>query len=246
MKYPIVIFLILIISSDVQSQNYWEKVPANPEGCYSGKDNYESSIQALKRELKSKQEEEKQKNSQSLSNISAEQMIALAKRYQKLTPEEIEKMQNEQLNLVGLQSSHQKLTLAYDEKLKQLESQYRAESYNKLNPIKEEYLKLPDGEGAPQWAIKKGAELLEMYDKEYEVVCIKYFSSPNALFKIWLKDYKEFLVDKEVSLTRRVIEEQFRQYGITPDDSISTVLAVEKYIKKCSDIFKLRETSSQR
>ncbi len=229
----------------VQAQNYWEKIPALTVQCYSDKDDFGEKIHVLKSEIKEKLQKSKQAAEAKANKMTNEEKMAIATKYQHMKPDEIIKMQTEMMEMQQAQVDFQQKASEYEASFNQLEADFRAEFGKKLGPIEQEYQKLPDGEGTPQWAIKKGEELLAAYNKTYESICDAYFTSSNAKFKTWLKDYNNFLREYEVPFNKKMLKTQYAQIGLTPDESDATLMAVEKYLDKCALIFRLRRPYPQ-
>ena len=166
-------------------------------------------------------------------------------RYQNMKPDEIIKMQQEMMAMTQLQQDYQQKVLSIENKFNQLESDFRTEFGKTLGPIEQAYQKLPDGEGTPQWAIEKGEALRIQYNQAYESICAKYFTSSDSTFKIWLKEYHSFLIEHEVPFNQKMLQSQYGQFGITPDETVASLMAVDKYLEKCASIFSLRRPYPQ-
>jgi hypothetical protein len=177
--------------------------------------------------------------------MTQEERMAMATKYQNMKPDEIIKMQNEMMEMTQAQTLFQQKASEVETSFNQLESDFRAEFGKRLGPIEQEYQKLPDGEGTPQWAIKKGEELTARYNKEYESICDKYLTSSDAKFKTWLKEYNKFLVEFEVPFNQKMLKSQYGQFGLTPDESVASLMAIEKYLEKCGLISGLRRAYPQ-
>lgn len=147
--------------------------------------------------------------------------------------------------MTRVQTEFQQMASAFETRFNALESDFRSELGKRLGPIEQEYRKLPDGVGTPQWAVKKGEELMTLYNKEYESICDKYFTSSNAAFKIWLKDFNTFLLAHEIPFNQKMMKTEYGKFGITPDESVAALMAVEKYLDKCVLIFNLRRPYPQ-
>jgi hypothetical protein len=171
--------------------------------------------------------------------------MAMATRYQNMKPDEIIKMQNEMMELAQVQNEYQQKSSEFETRFNQLEAEFRAEFGKRLGAIEQEYQKLPDGEGTPQWAIKKGDELMSSYNKEYESICDKYFIAADAKFRAWLQDFNTFLIQHEVPFNQKMLKSQYGQFGITPDEAIASLMAVDRYLEKCASISGLRRQYPQ-
>jgi len=139
----------------------------------------------------------------------------------------------------------QQAAAAFEERYNRLEGEYQAELQTRLGTIEAEYQKLPDGEGTPDWAIKKGKDLMATYNTVYEALCAKYFSAPDALFKTWLGDFRDFLVEEEVPFTQKQLKMEYAQFGLEPDQLVANLMAVDKYLEKCAQVFNLRRSYPQ-
>jgi hypothetical protein len=177
--------------------------------------------------------------------MTQDERMALATKYQNMKPDEIIKMQNEMMELTQAQTEFQQKSLAFETSFNEIESDFRAEFAKRLGAIEQEYQKLPDGEGTPQWAIKKGEELMASYNKEYESICEKYLTSSESKFGSWLKDFNSFLIQYEVPFNQKMLKSQYGQFGITPDESVASLMAIDRYLEKCSVIFNLRRSHPQ-
>ena len=149
--------------------------------------------------------------------------MAIATRYQNMKPDEIVKHQSEMMAMTQAQTEFQQSASEFETSFNELESDFRSAFGKRLGAIESEYRKLPDGEGTPQLAIKKGEELMASYNKEYEAICHEYFTSSDAKFKNWLKDFNTFLNEKEIPFNQKMIKMQYAQYGITATNLLPTL-----------------------
>lgn len=241
----LLISLLMTAITTVKAQNYWDKIPAFTSQCYSENDDFVKSIQQLRSDVKEKIQKDKAAVELKASKMTNEERMALATKYQNMSPDEIVKMQQEMMEMTQGQTDFQMASSAFEDQFNQLEAAFRSEFAERLGPIEAEYRKLPDGEGTPQWAIKKGEELTLQYNKEYESICSKYFTSTDAKFRVWLNDFSKFLHEKEVPYNQKMIKMQYGQFGISVDDSAANLMAVERYLEKCSAIFSLRRPYPQ-
>lgn len=237
--------LLLNLTTLVNAQNYWEKIPALTTQYYSEKDDYSKNIQTLRSEVKEQLEKIKKAAEEKANKMTDAEKMALATRYQNMKPDEIVKMQSEMMAITQAQADFQQASSDVENQFNALESEFREAFAKRLGPIESEYNKLPDGEGTPQWAIKKGEELTSSYNKEYEIICKEYFSDPDAKFQMWLKEFNKFLIEKEIPFNQKMIKMQYSQYGIAADDSAASLMAVEKYLEKCGAISGLRRPYPQ-
>jgi hypothetical protein len=241
----LLLLLITFAVGPANAQDYWDKIPVLTSQCYGANDDFGKKIKQLKSEIKEKLEKSKQAVEEKANKMTDEEKMAFAMRYQKMTPEEIIKIQNEMMQMNQLQTEFQQMASTFEIRFNQLESDFRSEFGKKLGPIEQEYNKLPDGEGTPEWAIKKGEELMANYNQAYESICDTYFTSANAKFKDWLKDYHTFLVHHEIPFNQKMQKSQYAQFGLTPDEAVASHMAVEKYLDKCLLIFGLRKPYPQ-
>jgi hypothetical protein len=238
-------FFLMIFAMAANAQNYWDRIPALTSQCYGENDEFVKKIQQLRSEVKEKLEKSQQAMQEKANKMTDAEKMAFAMKYQNMKPEEIIKMQNEMMEMTQAQTTFQQQSSEMENRFNQLESDFRAEFGKKLGPIEQEYQKLPDGEGTPAWAIKKGEELTASYNKEYEAICSKYFTSSNAAFKILLKDYHTFLLEQEIPYTQKMMKMEYSRLGFTPDASVAPMMAVEKYLEKCGSIVGLRRPYPQ-
>lgn len=238
------VLLFLTLSIALNAQSAWEKVPALTTEFYSENDEYGKTIQALRSEVKDKLDKIKKATEEKANKMTDAEKMALATRYQNMKPDEIVKMQSEMMAMTQAQADFQQASSEMETHFNQLESEFRTEFGKRLGPIEQEYQKLPDGEGTPQWAIKKGEELMASYNKEYEAICSEYFSS-NGKFRKWLQDFDKFLHDKEIPFNQKMIKMQYDQYGISQDGSAAGLMAMERYLEKCAAISGLRRPYPQ-
>jgi Spy/CpxP family protein refolding chaperone len=241
----LLVSLLITAATSVKAQNYWDKIPTFTSQCYSENDDFVKNIQQLRSEVKEKIQKDKEAVELKASKMSNEERMAMVTKYQNMSPDEIVKMQKEMTEMTQGQTAFQVASSAFEDQFNQLESDFRTEFAKRLGPIESEYRKLPDGEGTPQWAIKKGEELTIQYNKEYESICNKYFTSPDAKFRVWLNDFSTFLHEEEVPFNQKMIKMQYGQFGIAVDDSTANLMAVERYLEKCSAIFNLRRPYPQ-
>ena len=171
--------------------------------------------------------------------------MAIATKMQNMSADEIVKYQNEMMALTTLQAEFQQKSSEFESQYNQLENEFREEFGKKLGSIEQEYQKLPDGEGTPQWAIKKGEELMLKYNQEYESLCAKYFTSADAKFRLWLKQFNAFLIQHEVPYNDKMLKSQYGQFGLTVDESVPSLMAIERYLEKCEAIAGLRRPYAQ-
>jgi hypothetical protein len=244
-RIPSTLLFFLLTTIAAKAQNYWDKIPVLTSQCYTDNDDFGKKIQLLKTDVKDKLEKSKKAVEEKANKMTQEERMAIAMKYQKMSPDEIIKMQTEMMAMTQLQTEFQQKSSEFETRFNNLEAEFRSEFGKRLGPIEQEYQKLPDGEGTPQWAIKKGEELTAAYNKEYESICDKYFTSSNAAFKMWLKDFNAFLLQHEVPYNQKMLKTQYGQFGLTPDESVATLMAVEKYLEKCASIFGLRKLHPQ-
>ncbi len=241
MKKNIIITLVIFIYSGAVAQDYWSIVPAFPANCYAQEGDYnkklESAINKNKTEMDAKSDALKAKT----KNMSKEEQMKMATQQMNMTPSQIKQFQEDQMNMMTMMQTMQERGTEVTNRYNELEKQYRDEFATKLGPIEAEMRKLPDGEGTPQWAIDKGGQLKTQYDKEYQALCAKYFTGADTPFKLWLKDYKKYLVETEISTTQKTTAMQMKQYGLATDDAIAVMDAVGKYLDYCKTIFGLRK-----
>jgi hypothetical protein len=242
---PLLFFVITTTVATAEAQNYWDKIPPLTSECYAEKDEFGKKIQLLRSDVKDQLEKIQKTTEEKANKMTSEQKMAIATRYQNMKPDEIVKMQNDMMAMTKAQAEFQQLASDYETQFNELESEFRSEFGTRLGKIEQEYQKLPDGEGTPAWAIKKGEELMALYNKEYEAICAVYFTSSDAKFKKWLKEYNTFLHEKEVPFNKQMIKTQYAQYGISADDSAAELMAVEKYLEKCAAAFGLRRPYPQ-
>jgi len=245
---PTLLSLFILITFGAvtaKAQNYWDKIPALTLACYAEKDDFGKKIQELKSEIKDRLEKNKQATEEKVSKMTTEQRMAIASRYQNMKPDEIVKYQSEMMAMTQAQTEFQQSASEFETSFNELETEFRSAFGKRLGAIESEYRKLPDGEGTPQWAIKKGEELMASYNKEYEAICNEYFTSSDAKFKNWLKDFKTFLNEKEIPFNQKMIKVQYAQYGITADESVAELMSIERYLEKCAAIASLRRPYPQ-
>lgn len=239
-------FLLIPFSvTELNAQDYWDKIPSLTSQCYAENDGFGKKVEELRNEVKAKLEQRKRAVEEKASKMTNEEKMAIATRYQNMKPEDIVKMQNEMMEITQSQTAFQQVATEFETRFNQIEADFRTDFSTKLGPIDQEYKKLPDGEGTPQWAVKKGEELTQAYNKTYESICDKYFTSTDAAFKIWLKDFNTFLHEHEIPFNKKMMKMEYGQFGLTPDESVATLMAVEKYLEKCSAIFNLRKPYPQ-
>lgn len=238
--------LSVFFTTQIIGQDYWSQVPPLTSQCYSEQDSFGNTVDDLRFEIKEKIEAIKQADSEKANNISQEELMAAAMKYQNMKPEEIVKFQAEMAEMTTLQADfHEKLT-TIEMQYNQLESEFRDEFSKRLGPIEKEARELPDGEGTPQWAIDRAEELIAQYDNEYESICQIYITAPDAKFRNWLRDFQKFLNEEEVPYSEKMIKMEYAQFGLTPDLSAASLAAVERYLEKSSSISGLRRPYPQR
>jgi len=241
MKQNIIITIAIFICSGAVAQDYWSIAPAFPTNCYSQEGDYNEKLGAAikknKTEMDAKSDALKKKN----SNMSKEDQMKMATQQMNMTPAQIKQMQEDQMNMMTMMQTMQERQTEVTNRYNELETQYRNEFATKLGPIESEMRKLPDGEGTPQWAIDKGGQLKAQYDKEYNALCAKYFTGADSPFKLWLADYKKYLLETEIPYTNKTQDMQSKQYGLAADNSVAVMDAVGKYLGYCKTIFGLRK-----
>lgn len=235
------IFLLLLINRSVNAQTNWNNLPTLPGICYSEKDPFVQQYDVKRTEVKKELEAIRQKAEDKAMKMTDKERMEVAMRYQTMSAEEIVKMQNEMTQMNEMMVSYQQSANEIEEEFNTIESNYRSEFGTKLGKIEEEYRKLPVGEGTPDWAIKKGNELMAQYKREYELLCSKYFIGESSAFQTWLKEYKVFLQEKETPFNVMQIKMQYKQLNIEPDINAATLMAIDKYLDKCYQVFSLRK-----
>lgn len=227
------------------AQDFWAKVPVFTTEYYSDNDAFRKQIDQLRSDVKKKIDAINKEVETKAARMSNEEKMALATRYQNMKPDEIVKFQNEMMELTQLQAEFQHRSMEIEAEFGELEKSFRDEFAKTLAPIESEYHKLPDGEGTPDWAIRKGEELMAKYNKEYEALCARYITSSNAKFQQWLKEYKKYLDDIEIPYNQKMIRSQYAQMGMEPDASASSLMALDKYLQKVDQILSLRRPYRQ-
>ena len=244
-KTPFILLFLLTITTVAIAQDYWGQIPAFTTQHYSEKDDFVNKIRILKADVKAKLDKSKQAVEQKASNMTQQERMAIATKMQNMSADEIVGMQNEMMALTTMQTEFQEKSSELESQYNQIEDEFHVEFGKKLGPIEQEYQKLPDGEGTPQWAIKKGEELMLQYNKEYEILCEKYFTSPTAKFRLWLKDFNAFLIQHEIPYNKKMLKSQYGQFGLTVDESVSSLMAVDRYLDMCESIAGLRRPYPQ-
>lgn len=244
-KSSLILLFLLTITAAANAQDYWGQIPAFTTQHYSEKDDFVSKIRSLKTDVKAKLDKSKKAVEEKASKMTQQERMAIATKMQNMSADEIVKMQNEMMALTTMQADFQVKSSELESRYNQIEDEFHAEFGKRLGPIEQEYQKLPDGEGTPQWAIKKGEELMLQYNKEYEILCDKYISSPNAKFILWLKDFNAFLIQHEIPYNKKMMNSQYGQFGLTVDESVSSLMAVERYLDVCETIAGLRRPYPQ-
>ena len=234
------LFSIMLSATTATAQNYWNQIPAFTSQCYSETDPFGEQVRQLRVEVRKRMDESKKEVEEIANKMTDEQRMAVATKYQNMKPDEIVKFQNETMAFAKLQTEFQQLSSDFETQFNDIEAEFRLEFRRRLGPIETEYNNLPDGEGTPDWAIKKGEELRKRYNQEYEQICSKYFTSADARFQVWLKEFSLFLHEHEVPFNQMTIKSQYRPFGITPDESVASLMALDKYLEKCELIFGMR------
>ena len=240
------IIFLLLFSTQILGQNYWDKVPELPSQCYYEHDNFSKIIHDLRTEIRKKEEKIKQADYERLNNMSDEEKMAAAMRLKTIKPHEIVKFQAEMMGLTENQVYFQEKVTAIESRYNQLKSEFRAELHKRLSPIEEEYRKLPDGKGASQKDIERAGKLMEMFDTEYESICNTYLSAPDAKFRNWLIEFHKFLIEQELPFNEKMLKMEYAQYGITPDFSVISLRVTDRYLEKVLSISGLRRPYPQR
>lgn len=228
------------------AQNYWNQIPPLTSQCYSEQDSFGNIVDSLRFEIKEKIEAIKQTDEEKANDLTQEELMAAAMRYQNMKPDEIVKFQTEMAEMTTAQTDFQEKVTAIEMRYNELESEFRSEFQKRLGQLEKEARELPDGEGTPQWATDRAEELMAMYDKEYESICQMYITAPDARFRTWLKEFQKFLVEEEVPYSEKMIKMEYAQFGLTPDLSTASLAAVERYLEKSSSISGLRRPYPQR
>src|SRR5262249_52688904 len=92
-------------------------------------------------------------------SMTQEEKMKIAMQYQKMSPDEIVKMQKEQQELQQLMQDVGTKESDLVNKFNALTDEYNKAKKDKLDPMMAEARKLPDGEGAPAWAGEKAKQL---------------------------------------------------------------------------------------
>jgi len=228
------------------AQDFTVQVPSPPTSCYSDKDNYLKSLDAAIDEVKAQNEKKENAMKAKAQGMTQEEKMKIAMQYQKMSPDEIVKMQKEQEELQQLMQEVGTKESDRINKFNELSDEYNNARKAKLDPLMAEAMKLPDGEGAPAWAGEKAAQLMAQYNKEYEILCNQYITGPAATFPKWLADYKTYLLQTKVPYLKRVTDIQFRQMGgLTPDESVYVLNVEKEYLDYARTIYTMRHAVPQ-
>ena len=243
------VFFLFVFSTSlfVHAQNLWSKVPQFPASVYSDDDGYHKKISDLIHEMKTASEQETEKAKASMQNMSEQERLQIAMKmstqYQNMKPEEIVRMQQEQLEMSTLMAQVQQQESDFDTRYQEIKDAMEAEMGKALGPIEAEYNKLPDGEGTPDWAIKKGQELNLQYNHQYEAICTKYITGANSLFKKWLEEYKTFLITQNTPAQIKIYTLQQKQMPVQlPVNLLCEMDMVRKYAEKCQAVYGYRKS----
>jgi TolA-binding protein len=241
-------FLFLTLS--VFAQDYWAKVPAFSNQCYSLNDKLMEQLQVYYDEVSGRITQLQEKQERKIQNMTEAERTQMAMKastqYQNMTPDAIRKMQEEQLLQMTLMQETEAKHTAIIDKITAAQSAYRAECVTQLEPIMAEYRKLPDGEGTPDWAITKGRALMQQYNKAYEAICSKYITGANAAFKPLLEEYRLFQINTAIPNGKKRMEFQMKQFGLTPENYDVIVLeGVKAYLEKMKEVYDLRQLQKQ-
>lgn len=241
----LVIILLVSSSTQIMGQDYWQRVPELTTQCYYERDNFNVLIDDLESEINEKIEMIRQADADKANNMTEEEKMAFAMRYQNMNPDEIVKFQAEMMEFTQAQADYQVRVSEIESRYSQLESEFSAEFQKRIGPIEKEARELPDGEGTPQWAIDRSIELMAMYDQEYESICQMYITASNSKFRNWLKEFKQFLIEEEIPFNEKMLTMEYAQLGLTPDLSIVTLSVVDRYLEKSTSIAGLRRPYPQ-
>ena len=246
-KYFLTALLLVSLVSGAIAQNGWNRIPAFPTSCYSSQDDFDKRIRQVRDQFAGEWDKENERIRSKYENMSEaeKQKIAaqMMSQYQGKSPQELMAMQQElldmQARMASFAASQDSMMASYND----LEKNYRDELDKQLGPLVAESKKLPDGEGTPDWAIKKGKELNDQYNQRYAAICNTYFSGPEAVMVKWLQGYQQFLVQMELPYTRMQQKAQWQQSGLpVPETNLAELDLLKKYAEKCESVFQLRKT----
>lgn len=236
----------LLVSASAFAQDYWTKIPAYTTECYTDNDPWRQKVDALSDELNKKIEEQGNKDKARFENMSdAEKQklqMEMATKYMTMSPQEIMDMQNASMKQLEMQQAASDAGTPIMNRYNELEQAYRDERGRELGALEEEARKLPDGEGTPDWAIKKGEELAKQHTAKYQVLCAKYFTGSDALFKKWLAEYKQYVIDYTIPLNKANYAAAMQQFGIMGAETPAAEWeGIKEYLKYYRSAFSLRE-----
>lgn len=242
----VIFFLTLLSSVSMFAQDYWSKIPAYPTECYTDNDPWRQKVDAVDDELKNKIEEQTKKDRARFENMSeAERQklgMEMATKYMSMSPQEIIDMQNSAMKQVEMQQAASDAETPLINRYNELEAAYREERGRELGALEAEANKLPDGEGTPDWAIKKGEELSQKHKEKYKALCAKYFTNPDSPFKKWLAEYKQYVIDYTIPLHKATYASQMQQYGVMGAETPAAEWeGIREYLKYYESAFSLRE-----
>ena len=237
--------LLVSFTTQIMGQDYWDRVPELTTQCYSEQDPFRNTVDELRFEIKDKIEAIKQADSEKANNISQEELMAAAMRFQSMTPDEIVKFQTEMAEMTTAQADFFEKVTAIENRYNELEAEFRGQFSKRLGLSIKKPASCPMVK-APLWAIDKGEELMTKYGQEYESICQTYITSADSKFRNRLKDYQKFLIEDEVPFSEMMLKMQSMQYGLTPDASVAALSAVERYLDKSSSISALSRPYPQR
>ncbi len=86
-------------------------------------------------------------------------------------------------------------------------------------------------------------ELAKLYDATYESLCAEYFLGENSIFQLWLKEYKQYLIEYQIYSFESSENQEIEILGLTNYVSTVSLRAVTDYMEKCLSIFSFRNYS---
>lgn len=238
--------MFLCLAAMVQAQQVWTKVPPFPVSPFSNADSFLMKVQAYADELSRNIQAETRKMQDKVEKMSDQEKMQLAMKvstqYQNMKPEDIIRFQQQTQEITDSNAIIQQLETDFDNRFNQLKSEMEAAMKKDLDPIMEEYHKLPDGEGTPDWAIAKGKQLSKEFDKKYSAICATYITGPDAKFKTWLTEYKTYLMQVNLPFMVKWYAYQSSQsgMGMSADNKMVEMEVVKKYLERCKTVFGYR------
>lgn len=161
-----------------------------PVGCYAGQDSFFDSLNNVFKRITTEQTRQDEINLALLSGITDSGNFTYTKKYLLTHSISASKFVEDMFDSTEKGKQMLQMGSVLTEKLESLIVNYQ-HAIKDLYPILKEMREITPGYSHYE-------ELRTHYQQEYEKICAEYFQGENGIFILWLKDYRQYLIEYQI------------------------------------------------